>query len=820
MQVSYEWLNEFVDLKGIEPEDIAHRLTMSGLEVEEIEIKKPKFTHIITARILNIKNHPNADKLHLVEVDTGNIKKTVVCGAQNIETGQVIPYASVGSKVFSRKTGELFELTPAEIRGVKSDGMLCSCDELGLDDTQEEDGILILSRLHDNIELGMPLEKLLGLSEEIIFHLAPTANRGDEMSVLGVAKELSAIYNLPLHFSPLECNIEFKKDDFKVEIKDSDTCKYYSIGVIKNIKIQPSPDFIQRRITACGMRAINNIVDITNYVLLELGTPLHAFDYDKLENYLCVRYAKDGETITTIDNIERKLTNQSVLIATKKEGVCLAGVFGANNSEIDDNTKSIALEAAFFTPNTNRKSARSVGYRSEASARFERGIDIELVKPALLRAIDLIVRFGGGEIEQIAETGSNSAPNIEITLRNSEIKRIMGIEIEQEKCIEILQNLGFEILGKNELAIKVKVPSSRTGDVTRTIDLIEEITRVYGYDKIGPNIPNIEQGANVSFENRAARKISEIMAGYGFDEIVTSSLTGKNLYKNYLMELDDKTCVRVLNPQSEEHTTLRQNLAANMLNVVKYNFDQGQKNFWLWEIGKTYFIENHANAENSGVLEERHLSACIFGSVNNEIWNKKISNDFYTIKGILEAIFDEFNLSNRIVFNEITKQDGLEFLHPAQSAKVQLLGKDLVKIGYVGKVHPTLIDKMKLNQDLFIFEINLEEVLKAVNLHTAKYKKLPQFGYAQRDIAFAVNKERSWDEVEKIIKKSADKNIYKGVQVFDIYEGENIEQGKKSMAVRVTLQDENATLKDEIIEGEINRIKKALQNSIKEIILR
>jgi phenylalanyl-tRNA synthetase beta chain len=257
-----------------------------------------------------------------------------------------------------------------------------------------------------------------------------------------------------------------------------------------------------------------------------------------------------------------------------------------------------------------------------------------------------------------------------------------------------------------------------------------------------------------------------------------------------------------------------------MLNVVKYNFDQGQKNFWLWEIGKTYFVKNPANAESSGVIEERHLSACIFGSVNNEIWNKKDQNDFYTIKGVLESIFAEFKLSNRIIFNEIEKEDGLEFLHPAQSAKVQLLGKSPVTIGYLGKVHPSLNNKMKLNQDLFIFEINLEEILNAVNLHTVKYKKLPQFGYVQRDIAFAINKERKWEEIEKIIKKSADKNIYRGVQVFDIYEGENIEHGKKSMAVRVTLQDENATLKDEIIESEIAKIKKSLQNSISEITLR
>ncbi len=351
MQVSLEWLNEYVDLEGVEPELIAHKLTMSGLEVEEIEHKKPNFTNIITALIKKIDNHPDADKLHLVTVDTGNAQKTVVCGAQNIKEGQIIPYASVGSKVFSRKTGELFELTPAVIRGVESQGMLCSQDELGLDGMQKEDGILILNNPTlglGEVKLGEPLEKILNLNDEIVFHLAPTANRGDQMSVIGVARELSALFNKKLKFSPLSATKDTSTDKFKVEIKDEEACKYYSIALLKDIKIKPAPDFIQRRVAAAGMRPINNVVDITNYVMLEFGTPLHAFDFDKLDNYLCVRYAKEGEKLTTIDEIERTLTKETVVIATEKEPVCLAGVFGGNNSEIDDNTKNIALEAAFY----------------------------------------------------------------------------------------------------------------------------------------------------------------------------------------------------------------------------------------------------------------------------------------------------------------------------------------------------------------------------------------------------------------------------------------------------------------------------------------
>ncbi len=819
MQVSYEWLNEFVDLVGITPEEIAHNLTMSGLEVEEIEHKKPAFSNIRTAKIIKIDNHPNADKLHLVTLDLGGVEKRVVCGAQNIEVGQIIPYASVGSKVLDRKTGEQFELTPAVIRGVESQGMLCSQDELGLSNMQEEDGILILNRLFDNVELNQSLEKLLNLSDEIIFHTAPTANRGDQMSVIGIARELSALFNRPLKFE--KSNIEDKKADFEVEIKAPDACKFYSVAVLKNLEIKPSPDFIQRRITACGMRPINNIVDITNYVMLEYGTPQHAFDYDKLNGYLSVRYAQEGEKLTTIDEVERKLTSQSVLIATKDTPVCLGGVFGGMNSEIDDNTKNIALEAAYFTSHTNRKSARSVGYRSDASSRFERGIDIEMVMPALYRSIELLQKYANAEFCGISKTGNDKNENIEITLRNSEIKRIMGIEIEQARSIEILENLGFELLGKNELAAKFKVPSYRVDDVYREIDLIEEISRIDGFDKVTPQIPNISQGAQISFDTRCIRTINETMLAYGFDEIITSSLVGNNLCNTYLQPLDEDCAIKVQNPHSEDYSTLRQALYPSLLDVVKNNYDNGQKNFRFYEIGKTYFKIQEANEDNSGAKEIRKLSGCIFGNKQNALY-KKEQNDFYTIKGVLEALFEKLSLSKRVVFASFNENDikNYEFMHPAQSATISILGKNKEPIGFVGKLHPILSDKLKFNQAIYVFEINIEEVISSIAPSVSKFKKLPVFGAVQRDIAFVVEKTVTNDEINKVIKKCADKNIFKSSKVFDIYEGENIEQGKKSMAYRITLQNENQTLTDETIQAEINKIKLGLEKNIIGLTLR
>ncbi len=463
MQVSVNWLNEFVDLSNVDEAQLAHELTMSGLEVEAIEHVEPKFTNIITVKIEKIDAHPNSDRLHLVTVNTGSGLKTVVCGAQNIKEGQIVPYASVGSQVLDRKTGETFTLTKAVIRGVESQGMLCSADELGLSERnyQEEDGILILNRFIPDVQIGRNLLDVIDFEKDTIIDVAPTANRGDQMSVIGVARELSSLFNTALKFSPLEASRDLSTDKFKVEIIDKDVCKYYSIGVLKNIKIKPSPEWMQKKLISSGIRSINNVVDITNYVLLEYGCPLHAFDLNKLDGYLCVRRAKEGEKLVTLDGVERDLTSDSVVIATKDKPVCLGGVFGGLNSEIDDNTTSIALEAAYFTPASNRKSSRSVGYRSEACARFERGIDIEAVKPALMRAMQLLVELADAEIVGVVEAGENRLEPIEITLRYSQVTKLLGCEIAPERCDSILLNLGFKKLGGNIAAAKFLVPSFR-----------------------------------------------------------------------------------------------------------------------------------------------------------------------------------------------------------------------------------------------------------------------------------------------------------------------------------------------------------------------
>jgi len=815
MLVSLEWLNEYVDISDLKPEQIAHELTMSGLEVEKIEYIGAAFKNIVVAEIQAIRPHPEADKLRLVTVYNGTETREVVCGAQNIEVGQLVPYASVGSEVLDRKTGEKFTLKPAKIRGIESQGMLCSADELGLNnaDYQQEDGILILNRFLSDIKPGQDVKDALNIKEDYVLNVAPTANRGDAMSIIGIAREVATLFNRKLNFSYLEHVSGLEKADFQVEIKDYDTCKYYAIGVLKDIKIKKSPEWMSRRIIASGMRSINNIVDITNYVMLEYGQPLHAFDMDKLNGYLSVRRANEGEVIVTLDEEERVMNKDSVVIATQTEAVALAGVMGGYNSEIDDNTKNIALESAYFPSATTRRSSRSVGLRSEASTRFERGVDIEAVKPALMRAMQLMVELADAKIEGIVESGENTLPEIDITLRFAQIKRVLGIEIPPARCIEILENLGFKLLGKNDIAAKFRVPSYRSNDVTREIDIIEEISRIYGYDKIEPTLPRKTIAAEVSDEVKTLNKIHDLLLGRGFYEVITSSLVGKPLLNWVGIDYDDTQAVKVTNPQSEEHTMLRQSVIPNIINVVKHNFDQGQKNLWIYEVGKTYFVTGEAGERSTGVEEKRMLSGAITGNINTGKWLQTPETDFYVLKGVIESLIKLLNIENRVQYKPVSN---ISYLHPGRAAEIVLLGKKPTVIGVFGQIHPETQEKCKLGQPVFLFDINLEEILQNLPKSTVRYKELPKYPAVYRDIAFIVPQNISHQDISKTIQKVSTGNIYKGTEIFDVYQGEHIEKGSKSVAYRIHLQDANATLTDEIVDQEIAKIKEGLKKAYPE----
>lgn len=827
MQVSLKWLNELVDLSDLDVKQIAHELTMSGLEVEEVEEVRPQFTNIITAKIEKIDNHPNSDHLHLVTVNTGSGIKTVVCGAQNIQVGQVIPYASVGSKVLDRKSGEQFELTPAVIRGVESQGMLCSDDELGVADRnyQEEDGILVLNRIFPNVGLGLNVEDVLGFEKDFIIHTAPTANRGDQVSVIGIARELSALFNREMKYPYAELSEEekSKKADFEVEIKDNDVCKYYSIGILKNIVIKPSPDWMQKRLISSGIRAINNVVDITNYVMLEYGTPLHAFDLDKLNGYLCVRRAEEGESLVTLDEVERQLHHDTVVIATKENPVCLGGVFGGANSEIDDNSKNIALEAAYFTPQANRKSSRSVGYKSDACARFERGVDIEAVKLGLFRAVELLEKYADAKFEGSVEAGINKLEPIEITLRYPQIKRLLGCDIEPAKCLSILEKLGFEILGKNEIACKVLVPSFRAGDVTRECDLIEEIARINGYDKITPTLPNRAGTPDISLAERVVNKVHDLMRAEGLNEMQTASLIGEPILKQFNMTYEKDKAIFVENPASEDFAMLRQTLLANLLNCMKYNYDNGQKDFWGYEIGRSYLKISEPDEKFSGVKETQILAGVITGNIQKSHWQNTGDIDFYTVKGIVDKVLEEFGLTRRIKFSLLADSplaDSHKCLHPYKTAVLTMLGKKPEIIGYYGEIHPELKGKLKLNQSAFLFKLDLDMLISAVNETVPRFKKLPQFPEVQRDLAVIVPAKTTWEELEKVIKKGIDNKVFSGTDIFDVYQGEHIQEGFKSVAFRIRMQDASTTMTDDKIEAQMANLRSVLKKNIADISFR
>lgn len=816
MQVSLEWLNEYIDLSNISPEQIAHELTMSGLEVEEVEHTGAKFTNVIVGEIKEIKGHPNADKLHLVQIFNGKEIKEVVCGAQNIEEGQIIPYASVGSAVLDRKTGETFVLKPAKIRGVESQGMLCSAEELGLktSDYQNDDGILILNRFLKDLTVGMDAKDALNINEDIVFHVAPTANRGDQMSVIGIARELSSIFNKELKYPTTKNNDIATANDFNVKIKNDFACHYYAAGILNDITIQQSPDWMQKRLLSSGVRSINNVVDITNYVMLEYGQPLHAFDKDKLnDNCLCVQQAVKGDKIVTLDENERVLVEESVTISTSKEHVALAGVMGGFNSEVDNNTKNIVLESAYFSPVSNRKSSRSIGLRTEACARFERGIDIEQVKPALIRAIDLMQELANAKISGIAETGNNKLDDIEVTLRFSQVTKILGIEIPNDICIQILEKLGFKELGSNGFSAKFLVPSYRVNDVTREIDLIEEIGRIHGYDKIEPTLPAKTVPSELSEEIQIINQIHNLFLGNGFNEAITSSLIGEPLLSWIGIDYNKEQAVKVTNPQSDDYTMLRQNLIPSIAHVVKYNLSQGQKNVWIYEIGKVFHFNSTPDEKSSGVEENRYIAGAITGCINSGKWHLSEEPDFYTLKGIIESIFKLVKLDNRIEYAPLSDTS---YLHPGRAAEIKLLGKNKVSLGKFGEINPNTKEKCKISQPLYIFELNLDAILANMNHSTVKFKQLSAYPAVTRDIAFIIPQANTHLEITKAIKKSSS-NLLKDIEIFDVYQGEHIPEGAKSVAYRLTLQDTSSTLTDEKIDSEIVKVRAGLKKAFPEI---
>lgn len=821
MRVSLEWLNEYVNLDGLSAETIAEALTNAGLEVEEIQRLGGNFSGVYVGKVQAVDPHPNADKLRLVTVDLKTETMQVVCGAPNVEKEMLIAFAKVGAQVINRKDGTSFTLEPAKIRGVESSGMICSLDELGLQDLypKGEDGIWPLGDVVSEETLGQDLKQALKLEADTVLDVAPTANRGDLMSILGVAREIAALFDRDVHLPEAP---HFPSNPAPppvlVKLPQPEVCQYYAGAILKNVKVGPAPDWMSRRLQAAGIRPINNVVDITNYVMLETGQPLHAFDQVKLgmAGEVSVRRARDGETLTTLDEIQRKLNTESVLITMNQRLVALAGVMGGRDTEIDEASQHVFLESAYFPQATNRRSAKSVGIRTEASARFERGVDPGTCKLALQRALVLLKKHAGAEYVNFTESAPYKPREVEVSLRYKRIDKLLGLHLDPEQVSKVLRKLGFLLKpSKDHDKVLVSVPTYRQHDVSREIDLIEEIIRIYGYDNVPYTLPEKTASVPSSFRRNLLSGISRTLSGTGLHEVVTTSLIGEALLEKTGFLLDRDQLVRVTNSHSEEHTLLRQSLLPNLIEVGKFNQAQGIDDVWIFELGRTYFKKGKPAEKHSGVVEKLCASGLITGSELRGDWHLKAPTDFYTAKGILESLFTELLPTSGTVRFEPEK--GKPFLHPGKSARILLSqGKSSpVTCGFLGELHPTLQELLKFRQPVYLFELDVEALHKFLKQLSDKAPptRISAFPSVKRDIAFLAPETLSHQEILTRL-QSLENPMIRHIQLFDEYRGQQLGQGNRSLAYRFTLQSDESTLTDADIEAVMGKVKQTLSETL------
>ncbi|HEY9687274.1 MAG TPA: phenylalanine--tRNA ligase subunit beta [Coleofasciculaceae cyanobacterium] len=817
MRVSLEWLKQYVDIAGLSAEQIAEALTNAGLEVEHVDHLGPKFEGVVVGRVQAVDPHPNADKLRLVTVSLGGgDRQQVVCGAPNVREGIFIAFAKEGAKVLNRKDGTTFTLGRAKIRGVESAGMVCSLDELGLEDQypRSEDGIWPMDSLVSESQLGQDLKTVLGLGGDSVLEVAPTANRGDLMSMIGVAREVSALFDRTLYHPHYpNFNATGEKTSLRINLRHPEACWYYGGVMMKNLKIGPSPEWMSRRLQAAGVRSINNVVDITNYVMLELGQPLHAFDWDRLGNHgdIDVRRAREGEKLVTLDDIERKLTSESVVVTMNDRAVALAGLMGGAETEIDGHSRSLFLESAYFPSAMIRRSGKSVGLRSEASARFERGVDLENCRNALLRAADLLRELAGAEFVRLLESSPPVVEAPKITLNQARIRQVLGVDVDPDTVARILKKLGFRLQsGMRAASLVVMVPSYRQNDVCREIDLIEEVARIYGYDQVPYTLPKKTMAVPVSLRSRMLGKLHAVMQGQGLQEVVTTSLIGESLLEKTGFSINREQMVSVINSHSTDHTLMRQSLLPNLIEVARFNQAQGAEDVWIYELGRTYFKLGKANFKNSGVSERLSLSGLVCGSALSGSWHRQEAADFYLLKGISEALFGALAIS-QLSFAPNTETP---YLHPGRAASI-LMGEKAKEIGILGELHPELQQTMKFRHPVFVFELNVEAIYKALKRQDAETQvvRISPYPAIKRDMAFLAPNEISHQSVMDTL-RSMEEPLLREVALFDEYRSEQLGADKRSLAYRLTFQSEESTMTDTEVDQRFGRLKEQLAEKL------
>jgi phenylalanyl-tRNA synthetase beta chain len=807
MKISYNWLKQFLQIDW-EAEKAGELLTDLGLEVEGIETKesiKGSLAGIVVGEVLTCIQHPNADRLKVTTVDLGSGEPVqIVCGAPNVAAGQKVPVATIGTVLYDEK-GEGFKIKKGKIRGEESHGMICAEDELGLG--KGHDGILVLDK---KLVSGTPAADVFKIEKDEVFEIGLTPNRADGMSHFGVARDLRAglmqqDINLEL-ISPSvsDFHVDERKLKIDIEVEDKELTPRYNGISITDIEVKDSPEWIQNRLKAIGIAPKNNIVDITNYVLHELGQPLHAFDAAKIKgNKVVVKTLKEGTKFTTLDEVERTLSADDIMICDAESNpMCIAGVFGGINSGVSKNTTSIFLESAYFNPVSIRKSAKRHALNTDASFRFERGIDINLTKYALKRAALLIEEYAGGTLaSDIMDFYPEKIDDFQVFFSYENAYRVIGQEIPKETIKKILASLEIKINSETEGGLGLTIPSYRV-DVQREADIIEEILRVYGYNNIEFSH---KLNTSISFDTNNDTKIENIVANQlsslGFNETMANSLT-KEEYVSFTENLNAENNVEMLNPLSSDLKVMRQSLLFSGLESVAYNINRKNNALKLYEFGKTY------HKYNEKYQEDKHLTLFVTGNRTKESWKTTAQNsDFFYAKGIISSLLERVGISN--LKTTPTKLDVFT------EGITLSLGK--IKLVDFGVVKPAVLKEFGIKQEVLFADFNWENVLKLCGKKNVKVSALPKFPAVKRDLALLIDNNVTFKEVYNLANQS-EKNLLKGVDLFDVYEGDKLPEGKKSYAVSFVLQDANKTLEDKQIDKIMQKLQATFEKNLEAVL--
>lgn len=802
MRISLNWLRELVEIK-LSPEELAETLTMAGFEVEHIEDRRTWASCVVVGRVLQREQHPNADKLSVCQVDIGTDETlNIVCGASNVRADIYVAIAPIGTYLPNVD----LRIKPAKLRGVASNGMICSLKELGL--PTDVDGIHIFTE--DNLQLGSDVRPLLGL-DDVVLDVTATANRADALSMVGIAREVAALTGGKLSIpEPPQIAIPTNKENLTLQIDDSKACPTYIGTVIENVTIAPSPEWMQGRLRSAGTRPINNVVDITNYVLLEWGQPLHAFDSDRLKSLagsdnitIGVRFADAGETLKTLDGQTRNLTAQNLLITANNKPVALAGVMGGEESEVHPGTQNLVLEAALFDNVAIRRSSRSVGLRSEASSRYERGINFAGLEIACNRALSLFTELCNGTIvtQEIADQRPDpSTWSRSLTLRLDRVNELLGPvrlgdddtgELEAKDVERTLTALGCQLTANDDKTWNVVVPPYRYRDLEREIDLIEEIARLYGYDNFCDTLPETAEAGYFPFEVEIARKLRYAMRGAGLTELIHYSLVKPG---------EDRQVI-ISNPLFAEYSALRSDLIGGLVDAFQYNLEQGNGALNGFEIGRIFW------QDESGLCEAEAIGGIMGGDRSLGKWShggKEQPMTWFEAKGVLDNVLQQMGL--KVEYQPDNRDNRL---HPGRTASLWVGGN---RLGTFGQLHPQLRNDKGLPDSVYVFQLDMDALLDAVDddkIQTPVFKPYSTYPASDRDIAFFAPVKVSVSEIEKVINQ-AGKNLLESVELFDEYRGEHVPAGKRSLAFRLVYRSSDRTLTDAEVEPVHQKVRDTL----------